>query len=60
MTVTIQPPDKEENNHLHHVTLEMEIIQGKYATQLRVVKWACLQGETSCKAEVPILPNIKQ
>lgn len=29
MTVTIQPPDKEENNHLHHVTLEMEIIQEK-------------------------------
>jgi len=59
MTITIQPPDKEENNCLHQVTLEVEIIQGKYTTQLRIVKWACLQGETSYKAGLPTLPNIK-
>lgn len=60
MTVTVQPPDKEENNHLHQVTVEIEITPGKCTIQMRIVKWACLQGETSHKAEVLISPNIKQ
>lgn len=34
MTITIQTPDKEENSCLHHLTLEIEIIQEKYAIEL--------------------------
>lgn len=34
MTIAIQTPDKEENSRLHHFTLEIEIIQEKYAIEL--------------------------
>lgn len=54
MTISVWPPDKEQYNHLHHVPFKMEIVQGKYASQQRIIRWACLQGETSYKAEVPI------